>query len=309
MPNDAYLETCAGVGAGFFSQRMNQLMLDAKYIDEFERVLYNNILTGISADGEHYTYQNPLTSDHYNRWEWHDCPCCPPMFLKMVAAVPDFIYLYNTDALYVNLFVGNETKVKHNNKQIGLKMDTKYPWDGKVSLKVTPESPTKLAIKVRIPNWALGQENPFALYQSNMSSPVVVKVNGQSVKVLPVKGYVTIDRTWKKGDEILVELPMKPRFVTANEQVKVLNGQVAIASGPVVYSLEGNNNPGLNNLKIDTSAAMQITFNPQLLGGVNVITGKGINEKSEKVEFKAVPYFAIGNIKIGDKYKVWINSK
>ena len=51
LPNDAYLETCAAVGAGFFSQRMNQLTGKGKYIDEFERVLYNGVLTGISLQG------------------------------------------------------------------------------------------------------------------------------------------------------------------------------------------------------------------------------------------------------------------
>ncbi|HMF70225.1 MAG TPA: beta-L-arabinofuranosidase domain-containing protein [Flavitalea sp.] len=309
LPNDAYLETCAGVGAGFFSQRMNQLLHEGKYMDEFERVLYNNILTGISNDGEHYTYQNPLASEHHTRWEWHDCPCCPPMFLKMVSAVPDFIYLYDSSELYVNLFVGNDATVNHNGERISLQMVTRYPWDGNVSLKVSPEAEAKLAVKVRIPNWATGKENPLGLYRSDLRSRVTLKVNGESINVTPVDGYVTIDRTWKKGDEIQLELPITPRFVDASEEVKVLNGQVAIASGPIVYGLEGNNNTDLGKLKIDTAARMEIKYYPGLLGGINVITGHGVNDKSGKVDFNAIPYFAIGNIKPGDNYKVWVNSK
>ena len=309
LPNDAYLETCAAVGAGFFSQRMNQLMGDGKYMDEFERVLYNNVLTGISEDGDHYTYQNPLTAEHHNRWSWHDCPCCPPMFLKMVSAIPDFIYLYQSNALYVNLFVGNETTLDHNNQKISLKMDTKYPWDGKVSLKVSPEAATRLAIKIRIPDWALGTENPFGLYQSDLKQRPALKVNGTPVKVVPVNGYVTIDRTWKKDDEIKLELPMQPRFINAGKEVKVLNGQVAIAAGPIVYSLEGNKNPGMDKLKIDANVPMKISFNPALSGGMNEITGSAINGNAEQVMFNAIPYFAIGNIKPGDKYEVWVNSR
>jgi DUF1680 family protein len=309
LPNDAYLETCAAVGAGFFSQRMNQLMGDGKYMDEFERTLYNNVLAAISGDGDHYTYQNPLTAEHQNRWEWHDCPCCPPMMLKMVSEMPDVIYLYKSDALYVNLFVGNETILNYNNQKVSLKMETRYPWDGKVSLKISPETPTALPVKVRIPNWALGKENPFGLYVSDLKSPVTLKVNGKSVNVAPVNGYVTINRKWQKGDEIQLELPMQPRFITAKDEVKVLNGQVAIASGPIVYSLEGNKNFELDKLKIDTTGAMKISFNPNLLGGVNEVTGTAINSKSEKIKFDAIPYFAIGNIKPGDKYKVWVISK
>ncbi len=307
LPNDAYLETCAGVGSGFFNQRMNELMVDGKYMDEFERVLYNNVLTGISIDGDNYTYQNPLVSEHHHRWEWHDCPCCPPMFLKLVSAVPDFIYLYKSDSLYVNLFVGNDATLHHNNKTVHLKTTTKYPWDGSVTIEVSPEEETDLPVSVRIPSWALGKENPFDLYRSNVGSPVTLQVNGESINVSPVKGYVTISRKWKKGDKIEMNLPMNPRFVEANPQVKDLTGQVVIASGPLVYGLEGNLNSQLPKLKIDLNSPMQMNFNASLLGGVNVITGNGFNDKAQKIEFQAIPYFALGNTKPGDMYKVWVN--
>jgi DUF1680 family protein len=88
LPTGAYLETCAAVGAGFFSQRMNELTGNGMYMDEFERVLYNNVLTGISLSGDKYTYQNPLNAHAHSRWTWHSCPCCPPMFLKMVSELP-----------------------------------------------------------------------------------------------------------------------------------------------------------------------------------------------------------------------------
>ncbi len=307
LPNNAYLETCAGVGAGFFNQRMNELIGDGKYMDEFERVLYNNVLTGISEDGDHYTYQNPLTAEHHHRWEWHDCPCCPPMFLKMVSAVPDFIYLYKKDTLYVNLFAGNEATLSHNNHLVKLKMTTKYPWEGNISLEISPDDNVKLPVKIRIPNWAVGKENPFDLYRSKVNSPVVLKINEESINIDPVNGYVTIDRNWKKGDRIELNLPMTPRLVYADPQVKDLTGLVAIASGPLVYGLEGNLNEQLGKLKIDVNSSLEMSYNSSLLGGVNVITGTGSNDKSE-TKFQAIPYFALGNIKPGDTFKVWVDS-
>ena len=313
LPNNAYLETCAGVGAGFFSQRMNELTSDGKYMDEFERVLYNNVLTGISTDGNQYTYQNPLTAEHHHRWAWHDCPCCPPMFLKMVSAVPDFIYLFKNDALYVNLFIGNEATLSYNNQQVKLKMATKYPWDGKVSLEISPDDHVKLLVKIRVPDWAMGNENPFSLYRSAVGSPVVLKINGESIVVRPVNGYVTIDRDWKKGDKIEMDLPLAPRLVHANPQVKDLAGLVAIASGPIVYGLEGNLNTELDKLKIDINTPLEMSYDSALLGGVNVITGNGLedknglNDKPEMTRFHAIPYFALGNTQPGDMFKVWIN--
>jgi DUF1680 family protein len=104
LPQSAYLETCASIGSAFFSERMNEMQADGKYMDEFERSLYNNILSGISLDGNHYNYENPLIATNHPRWVWHGCPCCPPMILKMTGALPGFIY--GTDRLngvYVNL--------------------------------------------------------------------------------------------------------------------------------------------------------------------------------------------------------------
>ncbi len=199
LPTDAYLETCAAVGAGFFSQRMNELTGDAKYMDELERVLYNNVLTGISLSGVCYTYQNPLNAEKHGRWEWHDCPCCPPMFLKITSAVPGFIYSHKGNDVYVNLFIGSETQLKVNGKtNVQLKQETNYPWDGAIVMQVNPEKDASFALNVRIPGWARGIENPYGLYSSDLKSNIELKVNGEPVTVNPVNGYAVIDRKWTK---------------------------------------------------------------------------------------------------------------
>ncbi len=64
--------------------------------------------------------------------------------------------------------------------------------------------------------------------------------------------------------------------------MKELSGQVAIVSGPIVYSLEDKKKPGLDNLKIDINTPMKMSFNPGLLGGVNPLTGTAINGSAEK---------------------------
>ena len=81
---------------------MNELTGEGKYMDELERVLYNSALTAVSLSGNQYTYQNPLNAEKHNRWEWHGCPCCPPMFLKFTGAFPGFIYSHDTKGIYIN---------------------------------------------------------------------------------------------------------------------------------------------------------------------------------------------------------------
>ena len=78
LPNaTAYAETCASVALIFWAQRMLHLDLDGRYADVLELALFNGALCGLSRDGEHYFYSNPLDSDgRHERWAWHTCPCC-----------------------------------------------------------------------------------------------------------------------------------------------------------------------------------------------------------------------------------------
>lgn len=173
---------------GFFSQAMNQLTGDAKYMDEFERALYNNVLAGVAASGRQYTYQNPLNTDRSERWEWHPCPCCPPMFLKIVSATPEFIYARDDKTVYVNLFIGSDADIALGDTQVHVRQQTRYPVDGKVVLTLTPEKAARFTVKVRIPGWARGEENPFGLYVSESPAAPVLSVNGTPVEIRLDKG-------------------------------------------------------------------------------------------------------------------------
>lgn len=303
LPTDAYLETCAAVGAGFFSQRMNELTAEGKYMDEFERVLYNNVLTGVSLAGTQYTYQNPLNAHDHSRWEWHSCPCCPPMFLKMVSVLPDYIYAAKEKQVYVNLFIGSKAAINLPRQQtLNISQQTNYPWEGKVSVNLDLESPANFDLLLRIPGWALAKENPYDLYRSDLSSEIELKVNDVIEKLVLRNGYALISRKWNKGDRVELNLPMNPRFITANAAVKDLKGKVTIASGPVIYALEATDNGSVEALSIDTAASMTVAYRPELLNGINIVTGKGSNGRS----FTAIPYYAVGN-REGKGYQVWSN--
>lgn len=103
------------------------------------------------ASGRQYTYQNPLNTDRSERWEWHPCPCCPPMFLKIVSATPEFIYARDDKTVYVNLFIGSDADIALGDTQVHVRQQTQYPVDGKVVLTLTPEKAARFTVKVRIP--------------------------------------------------------------------------------------------------------------------------------------------------------------
>jgi hypothetical protein len=110
LPNEtAYAETCAAIALVFWAQRMFHLDPDRRYIDVMERALYNMVLSGVSHEGDHFFYANPLASypnvnphEHFSgdhlrpalpRSPWFFCPCCPPNAARLVASIGSYILL------------------------------------------------------------------------------------------------------------------------------------------------------------------------------------------------------------------------
>jgi DUF1680 family protein len=300
LPNDAYLETCAAVGAGFFHRNMHLLEGDAKYMDHLERVLYNGALSGVSIAGTTYFYENPLVaSKNRDRWVWHDCPCCPPMFLKIMGAMPGYIYAQDDTAIYVNLFVGSRARMEQAGTPVIIEQTTRYPWDGLVTIRVNPEQAAAFDLKVRFPGWC---RRPS------------LKVNGVAV-VVPVmdRGYARLSRTWRKGDVVELRLPMPVERVKAHPLVQADIGRVALMRGPVVYCLESaDNRANVHDLMLPATAKLLAEHRPDLLGGVTVIKGEALQLEPDKwadalyllapeipspkpAEFTAIPYFANTN--------------
>src|SRR5688572_17050063 len=145
LPNErAYCETCASVGMVFWNQRMNAMTGDSKYIDVLERSLYNGALDGISLGGDLFFYDNPLASNgRHQRKGWFGTACCPSNIARLVSSVGNYIYAQTKEELWVNLFIENETTFQFGDNKIPVKMETDYPWDGKVQLTLSPEKPSK----------------------------------------------------------------------------------------------------------------------------------------------------------------------
>lgn len=301
LPPGAYLETCAAIGAAFFSENMHRLTRDGKYIDELERVLYNSLLTAVSLGGDNYTYQNPLNADDHNRWEWHGCPCCPPMFLKITSVIPKYIYATHPDGLYVNLFIGSDANLEVGGMPVKMSQRTHYPWSGDVEIEVNPAGERRFAVKVRVPGWARGVENPDGLYRSDLGAGgVSISVNGKKVGCKIVDGYATIDRKWHPGDIITLSLPMQPRVITAHDSASELAGKACVASGPVIYAFESVDNPALDDVVLQSGSTCSLVAQPAMLSGINtIVCGDAV----------AVPYYAIANRQPHTSHRVWVSRK
>jgi DUF1680 family protein len=306
LPNNGYEETCAAIGAAFFHRNMNLVFADAKYVDELERVLYNGALCGVSLKGDTYTYVNPLEFGRgHGRWPWHGCPCCPPMFLKFMGAMPGYIFAQDDAGLYVNLFVGSRTKVRLAGTSVALRQKTRYPWQGVVEIAVDPDQAAEFDLRIRIPGWRRTTSSPNDLYQSAdvpAASAATIKLNGVPVENPQiVRGYALLHRTWKPGDQVELTMPMPVRRVKAHPAVQADTGRVALMRGPIVYCAESIDNEGsVRKLFLPADASLSSEYRADLLGGVAVIKGnaKACYEDAPQVRparLLAIPYYAYAN--------------
>ena len=309
LPNiSGWNETCASIGSIFWNHRLFLLNGDAQYVDMLERILYNGVLVGVSLDGEGFFYQNPLrTMGGFERQPWFGPNCCPPNVARLLASLGDYIYAQNEDSIYVNLFIGSEVRIQHQQQTVILTQETQYPWDGHIRVTVQTEHPTDCSILLRIPGWNRNAPVPGDLYryQKLEKETFRVRINGQEVTVETEKGYVRLRKEWQSGDVIELALPMPVRRILAHTNVADNLSMVALERGPLVYCAEGiDNDNQVMNLLIPEHTNLSAEFHPDLLEGVSVITGnvtrfeRDPNQsevKKEAHKLVAVPYFSWAN--------------
>lgn len=308
-----YCETCASIANVYWNYRMFLATGEAKYMDVLERALYNGVISGVSLSGDKFFYDNPLESmGEHERQRWFGCACCPGNVTRFMASVSNYVYATQGNDIYVNLYIQGKSEMKTADNQVQLVQTTGYPWEGKVSIQVKPEKESEFAIRLRIPGWL--QSTPVASDLYAYTAPAekyTLKVNGSTVKPAEGDGYATIVRTWKPDDVIELELPMEVRRIKANDQVEDNRGMLAMERGPIVYCLEGIDQPDsvVFNKFIPADAKIGATFDANLLKGVMVLSGTAKEVAQDgsikDVPFKAVPYSTWNNRGAG-QMEVWV---
>ena len=322
LPNlTAYNETCAAVANIFWNERLFLLHGDARYVDVLERTLYNGLLSGVSLNGTNFFYSNPLESDgSHQRSPWFGCACCPGNLARFLPSLPGYLYAQSGDTLYVNLYAGSSADIKLENKRaVKITQATRYPWDGTVKMTVLPDrqKSVKFTLKLRIPGWARNEVVPGGLYKfsDGVKEPVTLALNGHDLPVKLDQGYMSLERLWKSGDVIELNLPMFIRHVAASENVPADRGRIALQRGPIVFCAEWPDTPGgkVRKLLLPDDQPLTTRFDPALLNGVQVIEGKGFNVTTNEFgrsykrlqDFTAIPYYAWANRGPGEMI-VWI---
>lgn len=320
LPNDCnYSESCASIGLALFGLRMARITKDASYLDTVERALYNTVLSGIAMDGKSFFYVNPLevwpdncmeftSKEHVKavRQKWFGVACCPPNIARTLASLGQYIYSVGEDALFVNLFVANETEFPLGGRKVQISLDTKFPVENKLSLRVKAESGNPFTLAVRVPEYAKNYK---------------VFLNGKQVEGKVQDGFFYLTDTFE-NDILEISFDAPARIVRANPQVRADEGKLAIMRGPLVYCLEEQDNgKNLASLFLRGDAVLEEQYDKELFGGTVVITTKAkrISQDAwqdgrlyaerpvtlEDTQIKAIPYCFWDNRTPGEMI-VWL---
>ncbi len=191
---------------------------DAKYINYYERALYNHILSSQHPDGG-FVYFTPIRPRHYRVYSQPHTSfwCCVGSGIENHGKYNELVYAHSQNNVFLNLFIPSVLNWKEQKAIIT--QTTRFPFEEETRLQIQVNQPKEFALSIRKPSWIDGDAE--------------IKVNGKSWSTSTNSfSYMTINRTWENGDVVTVSLPMK----TTVEQLPDGSPWVAFMKGPIVLA-------------------------------------------------------------------------
>lgn len=330
LPNaHAFNETCAAVGNVLFNHRMFLLHRDGKYLDVAEVALLNNVLAAVNFEGNRFFYVNPLEADGkypFNhgtagRAPWFGTACCPSNMARLIPQVPGMTYAHDDESVYLTFYAESNTVVKIGGTKVKIAQKTGYPNDGGIAVGIDPAEAASFRVHLRIPTWAQGKKFvPGDLYRfvDPVATPFSLSINGEAIEnPILERGFVVIDREWKAGDQVALNLPMPVRVSESHASVEANVDRIALTRGPFVMCAEGVDNggatqryffenvPNLSGAKVSTKTIDAGSF-IQATIAADSVTGEG--GTGTGVPLVLTPYYAWNNRDTGSM-TVWFPTK
>jgi DUF1680 family protein len=273
-PDRAYAETCAGVASVMLAWRLLLATGESHYADAIERTLYNVVAASPAMDGRSFFYANPLqqrvpgyvvdsgaASPHAAsglRAPWFAVSCCPTNLSRMLASLAAYVATVDEGGLQLQQLAACTVRATlPDGRAVGLRVHTGYPWSGAVTVRVEEATGGLWRIALRVPAWADG---------------AVLAYGDLRRRVGP--GYAVLERDWRPGDELTLDLPLAPRWTRPDPRVDAVRGCVAAERGPLVYCVESvDQGPRarLDEVAVDASAPPSDQGPDGALGGAMML--------------------------------------
>lgn len=192
-PN-GYVETCSILAWLQLNRELLATTGEARYADEIERTAYNDLLGAFAPNGEDWCYYSLPNGKRVHTTYWRCCKSSGAMALEELSAIA---YSRQGDDICVNLLGQGQATLKTESAGlVRIEQRTNYPFDGHVNLRIDPERPGRFCLRVRIPSW---------------TDRVDAKINDAPISDVRAGEYLTLDREWRAGDALTLDLAMSPR--------------------------------------------------------------------------------------------------
>lgn len=213
-------ETCNTYNMLRLTKMLYETSADSRYMDYYERALFNHILSTQDPVQGGFVYFTPMRPGHYRVYSQPQTSfwCCVGSGLENHARYGEMIYSHSGDKkLFVNLFIPSTLSWG----DVTISQQTAFPYEEGTTISVSPaKGKKKFAMMVRIPEWT-EKENITCL------------VNGKETKAKQENGYIIVERTWEEGDRLHVTLPMHLSAVglpDGSNNFSFLYGPIVLAS-------------------------------------------------------------------------------
>lgn len=226
-------ETCNTNNMLKLTEGLFRMSPEARFVDFYERALYNHILSSQHPKHGGYVYFTSARPGHYRVYSKPNCAmwCCVGTGMENHGKYGQFIYTHKQDSLWVNLFIPSVLDWK--SKNVKLTQHTSFPENGTTKLIVNVCEPTTFSLRLRHPGWC---------------DKIAVKVNGQQIKSTSrPSSYIGLNREWADGDVVEMEMPMKFTI----EELNYLPDYISILRGPIVMAAKYDNGAPLTGLIAD----------------------------------------------------------
>ncbi|MCP9199121.1 glycoside hydrolase family 127 protein [Gramella sp. GC03-9] len=240
-------ETCNTYNMLRLSEKLFEVDPNEKYIDFYERALYNHILSTQHPETGGFVYFTPMRPGHYRVYSQPETSmwCCVGSGIENHGKYNKFIYAHSEDSLIVNLFIPSVLDWEER----GLKVIQESDLEAEEStrLKFETASSQNLNLLLRYPSWVKEGE-------------LEIRVNGKAMEVTSEPGsYVSVDRTWENGDEVVMKLPMHLKA----EKLPDNSNYQALTYGPYVLGAK-TSDEDLEGLYADSGRNAHIAHGKKL---------------------------------------------
>ena len=262
LPADrAYAETCAGVASVMVAWRLLLATGETRYGDIIERTLYNLVAACPGEDGRDFFYVNTLhrrvpgvdpepggpslRRTDGRRAPWFTTSCCPTNLARLLASLGSYLATSDSEGVQLHQYAPAVlTATLDSGRRVGVSVRTRYPDDGRVHVRIEETDGRPWRLTLRVPAWARA---------------ATVTDGSGTRSVAP--GVVTLEAAWAPGDEIVLDLDIRPRVTRADPRIDAVRGCVAVERGPLLYCVESVDQPDvdLDLVRLDPAAPLHAT--------------------------------------------------